>query len=222
MRASVLLLLAACACHAVPATSEGAYGQRRFVAEGGTYAIDYLTPPWEVRGESVAQLELEVPPEVFGVPLEGTAPTHAFQIGHVDALGSIDGFVDDEDDENDGDTDDAFDSDFDAPELEDEVPDYFIGLDLRDPYAVALAELTHLIDAENAEIDREVSVFTTPTGATAYDFQVQMSPGIFVRSFYVDARPTVVRAAFVSLFDLDTYDVDEMARSVDTVSGGGR
>ncbi len=219
MRTSVLLLLAACACHAVPATSEGAYGQRRFVAEGGTYAVEYLTPPWEVRDESVERLELEVPPEVFGVPLEGTAPTHAFQIGHVDALGSIDGFVEDEDA---GDTEEAFDGDVDGPEVEDAVPDYFSGLDLRDPYAVALAELTHLIDVEDAEIDREVSVFTTPRGVTAYDFQVQMSPGIFVRSFYVDARPTVVRAAFVSLFDLDTYDVDEMARSVDTVGGGGR
>jgi hypothetical protein len=74
-----------------------------------------------------------------------------------------------------------------------------------------------LIAEHDAQLDYGVSEFVMPTGVRAVEFQVQMSPGFFVRAFYVDARPTLIRATFVSMFDLDTQDVSTMARSLNTV-----
>ncbi len=233
MRRTVLLpLLGLWACHGVPGTTAAAHGERRFTARDQTYSVAFLSPPWTITAEDGETLELEVPPEVLGLALDGTPPSHVFQIGHVDAAGGLEDFVEEDDEDEPGDTD-GLGSDSGGsggpPEIpdtddglgeDDGLPDYFIGLDLADPYAVALAELNHLIDAQDAELDHEVSSFVTDKGAQAVEFQVQMSPGIFVRAFYFDARPTVVRATFVSLFDLETGDVERMAASIDTELGG--
>lgn len=223
MRRLAVTLLLLCGCHAVPADSAGAYGEQRWVAADQSFGVEFLSPPWSVALEDPDRLELEVPPEFFGVTLDGSSPSHAFQAGHVDALEGLDDFTsNDEDGDTDGDTDtdtDAIDpTDFDV----DGLPDTLVGLDLRDPYAVARAELDVLIEEQNAQLDHGVSVFVMPTGATAVEFQVQMDPGFFVRAFYIDARPTLVRATFVSLFDLDTEDVSSMARSIDTVDPGAQ
>ncbi len=207
-----------CGCHAVPADLAGARGQQRFVAEDRSFAFEYLSPPWSVLSESTDQIELEVPPEFFGVTLEGTSPSHRLQIGHIEELEGLEQYTQsDEDGDTDGfETETETDGAPVPPELEG-IADTLVGLDLRDPYVVARAELEALIDANDAQLDHGVSEFTMPTGVRAVEFQVQMSPGFFVRAFYVDARPTLVRAAFVSLFDLDTPDVAAMARTLDTV-----
>lgn len=205
----------------MPADSAGAYGEQRWVAADASFGVEFLTPPWSVVLEDPDRLELEVPPEFFGVTLDGSSPSHAFQAGHVDLLEGLDEFTsNDEDGDTDGDTDtDAFD----PSELDvDGLPDTLVGVDLRDPYAVARAELDVLIEQQDAQLDHGVSAFVMPTGVSAVEFQVQMDPGFFVRAFYIDARPTLIRATFVSLFDLDTEDVSSMARTIDTVDPGGR
>ncbi len=224
VRTLVLIVLLVVGCHAVPAGSEGAYGQVRWVAADGSFGVEFLSPPWSVAEQDPERLDLEIPPEVLGVALDGTAPSHAFQAGHVDALEGLDEFTA-EDDE--GDTDGGLDTDTDGVLSEPDVdlgglPESLVGLDLRDPYAVARAELEVLIEENDAQLDYGVSDFVMPTGVRAVEFQVQMSPGFFVRAFYIDARPTLVRATFVSLFDLDTEDISTMARSLDTVDPGSR
>lgn len=223
MRTLALIALLLAGCHAVPAGSQGAYGQERWVSADGSFGVEFLSPPWAVAVEDSEQLDLEIPPEFFGVVLDGTSPSHAFQAGHVDALEGLDEFTS-EDDE--GETD-GWDTDTDGvpPDSEvelDGLPESLVGLDLRDPYAVARAELELLIEEHEAQLDYGVSDFVMPTGVRAVEFQVQMSPGFFVRAFYVDARPTLVRATFVSLFDLDTEDISTMARSLDTVDPEAR
>lgn len=222
MRALVFTVLLASGCHAVPADSAGAYGEQRWVAADGSFGLEFLSPPWTVVAEEGDRLELEVPPEFFGVALDGTSPSHVFQAGHVDLLQGLDEYTaDDDDGDTDGDTDTDTEA-FEEPEVDlDGLPDALVGVDLRDPYAVARAELEVLIEEQDAQLDYGVSAFSMPTGARAVEFQVQMNPGFFVRAFYVDARPTLVRATFVSLFDLDTPDVSAMARSLDTVDPGG-
>lgn len=219
VRSLALIVLLAAGCHAVPAGTPGAYGEERWVAADGSFGLEFLSPPWSVAIEQPERLELEIPPEIFGVALDGTSPSHAFQVGHVDGLEGLDEFTS-EDDE--GDTDGVWDTDTDGlPEDSDVdlggLPEALVGLDLRDPYAVARAELDVLINRHDAQLDFGVSDFVMPTGVRAVEFQVQMSPGFFVRAFYVDARPSLVRATFVSLFDLDTEDISTMARSLDTV-----
>ena len=216
--ATVVLLVAG--CHAVPAGTQGAYGQERWVAADGSFGIEFLSPPWSRQVEDPDRLELEIPPEILGVSLEGSSPSHAFQAGHVDVLEGLDELTsDDEEGETGGWETGGWETDVDPSERDglEGIPESLAGLDLRDPYAVARAELDVLIDAHDAQLDYGVSDFVMPTGVRAVEFQVQMSPGFFVRAFYVDARPTLVRATFVSLFDLDTEDVSTMARSLNTV-----
>lgn len=210
-----MLLLAGCG--AVPADSAGAYGQQRWIAEDGSFGVEYLAPPWTpVDTDDPDRLELEVPPEFFGVSIDSESPSHVFQVGHVDMLGELGEFAS-EDLEMDtdwvGDTEDL-------PGVEgQEVLD---GVDLHDPYAVARAELDVLLEDHDAQLDYGLSTFGMPTGAQAVEFQILMDPGLYVRAFYIDARPTVVRATFVSLFDLDTDDVSTMARTIDTLDPGDR
>ncbi|MGH1348102.1 MAG: hypothetical protein ACRBN8_41485 [Nannocystales bacterium] len=227
MRALALLVLLATGCHAVPAGTPGAYGQQRWVAADGSFGVEFLNPPWSIAIEDSGRLELEIPPEIFGVALDGTSPSHAFQVGHVDGLEGLDEFTSEDDDEGDTDGSGDTDTDTDDMPLDPDVdlgglPESLVGLDLRDPYAVARAELDVLIEEHDAQLDYGVSDFVMPTGVRAVEFQVQMSPGFFVRAFYVDARPSLVRATFVSLFDLDTEDIATMARSLDTVDPEGR
>lgn len=221
MRRFVVTSLFLCGCHAVPADSAGAYGEQRWVAFDNSFGVDFLSPPWSVALEEADRLELEVPPEFFGVALDGSSPSHAFQAGRIDLVEGLDEFTSkDEDGETDGETDT---DGLEPPDLDvDGLPDALVGVDLRDPYAVARAELDVLLEEQDAQIDHGVSAFAMPTGVSAVEFQVQMDPGFFVRAFYIDARPTVVRATFVSLFDLDTEDVSSMARSIDTVNPGAR
>ncbi|MCR9162206.1 MAG: hypothetical protein ACE37F_29120 [Nannocystaceae bacterium] len=225
MRRLVATSLFLCGCHAVPADSAGAYGEQRWVAADESFGVEFLSPPWSMASEDPERLELEVPPEFFGVTLDGSSPSHAFQAGHVDLLEGLDEFTSNDeegDTDTDGDTDTETDGidpgDFDV----DGLPDALVGVDLRDPYAVARAELDVLIERQGAQLDHGVSAFVMPTGVSAVEFQVQLDPGFFVRAFYIDARPTLVRATFVSLFDLDTEDVSSMARTIDTVDPGRR
>ncbi len=227
MRRFVVTSLVVCGCHAVPAGSAGAYGEQRWVAADASFGVEFLSPPWAVVVEDSERLELEVPPEFFGASLDGSSPSHAFQAGHVDLLEGLEEFTSkDEDGDTDGDTDTDTDTDTDAldpTELDvGGLPETLVGMDLRDPYAVARAELEVLLDRQDAQLDHGVSAFVMPTGVSAVEFQVQMDPGFFVRAFYIDARPTLVRATFISLFDLDTEDVSSMARSINTVDPEAR
>ena len=228
VREVVVTSLLAVGCHAVQADAAGAYGQQRWVAADESFGIEFLSPPWAVTLEESGRLELEIPPEFFGVALDGSSPSHVFQMGHVDQLEGLEDYTSEEDDPEDTDrvvdTDTDTDTDTEGVVVPDlgGLPDTLVGLDLRDPYAVARAELDVLIAEHGAQLDYGVSAFPMPTGADSVEFQVQMDPGIFVRVFYVDARPTLVRATFVSLFDLDTGDVASMARTLDTVEPGVR
>ena len=53
-----------------------------------------------------------------------------------------------------------------------------------------------------------------------------MDPGIFIRSFYFVTSKTTLRVVFVSLFELETFDINLMAETISTdasplAAGGG-
>jgi hypothetical protein len=173
----------------------------------------------ERSGES---LDLEIIAELFGEPLEGSEPTHLFQIAYVDVS---DGLAALADLEAEGGTDTDAVGDWgttgDLPELpgdagDDVVPEYLRGVDLREPGAVALAELDHLLIAKEARLDLPPASFVTASGRRGIVYQVVVPPGAFVRAYYVPAHRAVVRAAFVSVFDLDSTDVAMMAETMHT------
>lgn len=192
------LLATLSACEGASGNDPAAHGKTSWSAVDGSFSLDYLSPPWEVVTQEEQRLELEIPPEVFGVALDGTPPTHIFRIGGVEQPAELDDLVGD------------------AELVEGELPDHLKGLDLTSVGAVALAELDHLLDEQDAQLDRELETFVTDAGQEALVYQVIVAPGLFVRAFYLPARPTVCRAMFVSLFELRTADVDAMARTIET------
>jgi hypothetical protein len=193
------VLATVAACEGAPGDDPASHGEVWWGAGDASFSVRYLSPPWQVVREEASELELEIPPEVFGVALEGSPATHVFRIGGAEQPAGLDELVG---------------TGGEAPQ--DGLPEHLRGLDLTSVGAVALAELDHLLDEEDAQLDRELEVFPTDSGQEGLVYQVIVAPGLFVRGFYFAASPTVVRAMFVSLFELRTADVDAMARSIET------
>ena len=198
--ASLLVLGVLVGCEGLPGDYPAAHGEIEYVSEGDTFSVRFLAPPWVLTREDPDAVEMEISNEVFGVPLEGSPPTHVFRMVHADAPEGLQGLVPRKD----------------PPPAGDKLPRHLRGIDLTYVPDVAFAELNHLIDTEDAQLDREIEVFVTDAGTQGLVFQVIVEPGLFIRGFYFEAAPTVVRAMFVSLFDLRTPDVDLMAGSIET------
>lgn len=185
------------ACEGAPGDDPAAHGELWWTAADASFSVRFLSPPWQVVRLEPKGLGLEIPPEVFGVAFEGSPATHVFRMGTVEAPG-LEELVGDE-------------------PVEDGLPDHLRGIDLGSPSAVALAELDHLLDEKDAQLDRELELFVTDRGQEGLVYQVIVAPGLFVRGFYFPGDSVVVRALFGSLFQLRTADVDAMARSIETV-----
>lgn len=234
------LCVGAVACTGAPAATHASH---RFVAADGSFSFRYVAPPWEVTQRDESSVELQIAAEAFGVAFDESPPTHLLVVGPVDASSGFDGLLDSvgveaaEFDTDGFDTDgfdtDGFDTDgFDPgqlPDLPDEatgevpdIPDYLLDVDLDNPRDVAFAELQYLLDEQGARIDRGVSLFRTEAGLEGVAFQVVMDPGVFVRSFYFPTLGRTLRVGFVSLFDLETADVQLMMETFRTdLSRGG-
>ncbi len=201
----------------------------------GTFGLSYVTPPWVVQLETQEILELIIPTEVFGVALDGSPPTHGLRAGRVDQTPGVGDLSDAAPNEDPLDIPDGFDfgsfptvgddsSSTGAmlPDLPDgvpdldEIPDYLLDVDLANPRDVAFAELNFLIDQKDADLDSELTAFLTGSGQEGMVFQVVMDPGVFIRSFYFVSSQAAVRVVFVSLFDLETRDLDLMAETIHT------
>jgi len=231
--------------------SPAATTTRSFVAQDGSFAFRYVTPPWAASRVEASSIELEIAAEAFGVAFSDSPPTHLFIAGTVDITGGFDemlesagidpasldtdGFDTDGFDTDGFDTD-GFDTDgfdpgmwpdlppgADGPDGETfELPDYLVDVDLDNPRDVAFAELAYLLDEQQARIVSGVSLFRTERGLQGVVYEVVMEPGVFVRSFYFPTKGRALRVGFVSLFDLETADVDLMMESFRTdLSGGG-
>ena len=192
------LLVGVGACEGAAGDDPVAHGELWWSASDASFSVRFLSPPWQVARLEPAQLELEISPEVFGVALEGSPATHVFRLGTVEEPAGLEELVGGE-------------------AAAQGIPDHLDGIDLTDAGTVALAELDHLLDEEDAQLDRELEPFVTDRGQEGLVWQVIVAPGLFVRGFYFAGRSAVVRGIFVSLFQLRTADVDAMARSIETV-----
>lgn len=221
-QALALCLFGLLGCEGAPGGTTAAHGEVKFESAAQTFSIQYLSPPWvETRIES-QRLGLEIPASIFGVEFEGSPPTHLVEVSHADAPGGIDDVVV-ADDGLSGDTELGTDTEGFAglgtdamlPDgVGESIPDYLLNLDLSSPHQVALAELNYLVDAQSAQVDSSTVAFEGADGVVGVVWQVQIPPGFYVRSFYLPAKPTVLRVTFGSLFDLQTDDIDRMVATV--------
>lgn len=209
--AGAAAITVASGCEGVDGSNPDAFGMRWWVSGSRTHAVQYVSPPWELSVEDGDELELLIPPEVFGASLEGSSSTHVFRLQPVDGPAfdeAIRKEMVDSDDPESGEVD---------PSAQDEtgdLPEYLLDVDLQRPAEVALAELDYLVAEHDAQLDTGPSAFVTDDGVRGWTYQVLVAPGLFVRSFYVPGPDVVVRGLFVSIFDLDTSDIDAMAASI--------
>ena len=195
------------------------WGRVEHVDPEGRYAVQYVAPPWEVLSDE-ANLRLRIAPELFGYDVDVAASTHGFDLGPVREidlvadLQRVETFVP---------ADELVDPLADLePLLEPPPPpEPLRGVDLGDPFAVALAELTHLSVHEHAKIDVDLDFLQTPLGQQGAQYSVVTRFDTFLRVWYLPGQHGVVRAAVVSVFDVATDDVDLMLASVQTDVGGG-
>ena len=228
--AAGVLVAALGACEGVDGDAPGAHGRVEWSAADGTIAVAYIDPPWVATTDAADELELRIPAEVFGVSLDGSPPTHVFRLSHVDALDGLDGVLQAASAASGAGTDSGTGTgiglDTDGGLGTDGIPpaaDPLAGIDLRDPREVALAELLDLVDRRKAQLDEELRVYTTANGLPGVVYQLVVDPGLFVRVYYFQSRTTAVRAAYVSLFQLDTSDIEAMTDTIETrgSAGGG-
>jgi len=203
----------------------------KFRAADGSFAFEYAAPPWSVIDREDNSIEMEIAAEIFGVALDGSPPTHALFVGKVDLSDGLDDFFAENPELSEFESGSGFGTEWGSSDLEGletgtgiedvpQVPDYLVGVDLANPRDVAFAELTYLIEEENAEIDSGVQVVETESGLEGVVFQAVIDPGVFVRSFYFPSHDATVRMAYVSIFNLETQDIKLMVSSLRTSSRG--
>ena len=232
------LALGAQGCFGVRA--DGIAVQRAYVSEAGTFGFSYVAPPWIVASDNGTSVTLEIGAELFGVTFSDSPPTHILTAGPVDLTGGYEDLLEDLDlaglgttageipdinldDYLTGGIDDLTTGGLDTGgsdtgEIPDdvEIPDYLLDVNLQNPRDVAFAELNYLLREQGASLESGVQGFRTRGGLEGVVYEVVMDPGVFVRSFYFPSSEVTVRMGFVSLFDLETADVDAMVRTVYT------
>ncbi|TPV94144.1 MAG: hypothetical protein B7733_16880 [Myxococcales bacterium FL481] len=221
-------------------------GPSRYEAHDRTFSVEYVSPPWEVDSQSEDGVRLSIPAQVFGVALDGSPPTHVMIAGLADLASSLEEFlqVGEEDLEDvlgtsvdltgwtglpewtswtgdiPGLTGDDADSSVLPPGLP-EIPDYLQDVNLRNPRDVAYAEMSYLIEQRGARVVSALQTFQTQHGQRGVVFEVALDPGVFVRSFYFRTTKAALRVVFISLFELESGDIDLMAASIQTDGGLG-
>ena len=196
-----------------------AWGRVSHVQRDGLFAIEYVAPPWEVLRDD-AGLRLRIAPELFGYDVDVAASSHGLDVAAVAAddeiaeLQGVEAFVPDDA------RADAL--DFEIPESEPSEP--LRGIALDDPFAVARAELLHLVVRHDALIDFDLALLATAAGQEAVTYQVVTTHKTFLRAVYLPSEHGVVRTVVVSVFDVATADVDAMLDELQTdvpPPGGG-
>jgi hypothetical protein len=179
------------------------------------WRVSFVDPPWEVVSADET-LILQIKAEAFGIGFDGAPPTHVFWIGEVDTpqdllqlVRSRGGSAEVPEGVNVEDVVDSL-----------EIPEHLLDVDLGSPGVVALAELDYVLSLDGALLHRELEMFETDHGQQAYSWQAVIPNGLLVRSFYLPSSAAVVRAGFVSKFDLATTDIDWMAGSIRTDTMG--
>ena len=222
-------------------------GPQQYRAYDRSFAISYVSPPWHVDEEGSDNVRLSIPAEVFGVALEGSPPTHVMIAGLSDLAASLEDLLqigpEDIEDllgtsadwtsltgwtgwtgwtgvtgwtgfpEDTGETGDG-------PDWP-EIPDYLLNVDLRNPRDVAYAEMSFLIEEREARVVSAMQTFVTIGGQRGVVYEVALDPGVFVRTFYFRTSRTASRVVFISLFELQTGDIDLMAATIETDGGIG-
>lgn len=96
------------------------------------------------------------------------------------------------------------------------VPEYLVGVDLKNTRDVAVAELNFLVRENDARIVDGLQYFTTHQGLPGVTYQLAMSPGVYVRNLYVPTKDYTLRVGVMSLFELSNEDIHRLFMSVHT------
>lgn len=190
-----------------------AWGMVQYVHADRTFALEYLSPPWEPLHVEPG-LRLRITPEVFGFDVGIAASTHGLDIVHVTAddqiskLQGVEVFVPE---------DERFDplAGLELPARRQQHKP-LASIDLTDPFSVARAELTNMALEHGAKIDFDLSTVHNDAGQEGVSFQVVTGHDTFMRAVYLPSEPSVVRVVMVSVFDLATADIDQMLDGVIT------
>lgn len=201
------MLTLPCAACGLNGDDPASWGTVRYIEPQGTFALEFLMPPWEVLSVD-GGLRMRIAPELFGYDLDVAASTHGLEIATVTAddlvsdLQGVESFVP---------ADEVFDplNGLEIPGMEEPLePLAEVALD--DPFAVASAELTHLALEGGAKIDFDLTPMHNAAGQEGLTYQVISSSDTFMRMIYLPSQHGVVRIAMVSIFDVATADIDHM------------
>lgn len=198
-------------------------GVVRWRSDDDVYAVQYVTPPWEVDVDDGTQLRLRIAAELLGVSVEGSPPTHVFTIGPVDPEQALidllpDGLAqvrDELDTDLDADFETTGDADGGSSGESTSEPsdlDRWMDIDLGSPQQVALLELDELMTREEAVLSRELA--EGEGQGAPWSYEVVIEPGLFIRGYYYDDGDRTIRAMFASLFTLTDGDVSTMAETI--------
>jgi hypothetical protein len=174
----------------------------------GSYALQYVAPPWEVESDDGVELHLRVQPELFGTAVNGSPPTHVFVLGPVDPMVPIEALLPSEVQLDPAAIADALGE---SGGSTGELPLPLVDVDLGEPREVALAELNHLVDDDAAELRRELAQREVDG---PWQYEVVVAPGMTVLAYYYDDGDRTIRALFGSLFDIGDGDVERMAATI--------
>lgn len=178
-------------------------------SDDGIYAVQFVAPPWEVESDDGVELRLRVQPELFGTMVNGSPPTHVFVLGPVAADVPIEALLPADIAVDPADIAEALEESGGSTGLDLPLP--LADVDLGEPRAVALAELNHLVEDDEAELRRELAQ-REPDGPWSYE--VVIAPGMTVLAYYYDDGERTIRALFGSLFDIGDGDVERMAATI--------
>ncbi|MEE9384230.1 MAG: hypothetical protein V3V08_12565 [Nannocystaceae bacterium] len=205
-----------------------------------TFGLEYISPPWRLDSDGASAVQLSVPAEIFGVTLEGSPPSHVMIAGLADLAESLDQLLDLDNDALE-ELEDLIGSTTgwsgatawtgwtstswpggtgsgDAGGLPDlpEIPEYLIDVNLTNSRDVAFAEMSFLIEEKDARVASGLQKFVNNAGQAGVVYEVVLDPGVFVRSFYFRTSKTALKVVFISLFELETIDLDLMAATIYT------
>lgn len=230
--ASALLGLSLFALGACSASSADPGARMRlYESHDSSFGLEYVTPPWEVEYEDEHHIQLYIAAEAFGVPFEDSAPSHFLYAARVDnaslyellkrvAPGADDALPEDLPDIPDIPFDLPEDFPEELPDTDGDgipmLPDYLDDVDLEDPREVAFADFSLLMDTQRAQVASEPQHFVNDRGQAGLVYEVILDPGVFVRTFYFRTNARALRVVFESTFDLETFDIDMMARRIYT------
>ncbi len=206
--ATAAVLVAACD------TATVVEGRIDWRSDDGVYAVQYVAPPWELDTDDGVELRLRVQPELFGTAVQGSPPTHVFVLGPVDPEVPLESLLPSEIEIDPAEIADALEGGSDSSTGELPLP--LADVDVGEPQAVALAELNHLLDQDEADLYRELA---QPVAGGPWRYEVVVPPGMHVLSLYFDDGDRTIRALFGSLFEIGDGDVERMAETIRVARG---